>query len=122
VRRAQRGTPAFAGGSPAGFPSGIVTELPPVPTGLFVVADAKPSAHFDRGLEVLLVSNLPPVIDVGPPAPPHAQNTEAPPEETPTETPAQKPAQTTGQKPAQAPAVPPAVPPKPAVDTPGANR
>lgn len=72
-------TSGIGGRFPAGFPVGVVSELHPDPTGLFVVADAKPSAHFDRGLEVLLVSNLPPVIDVGPPAPPHAQNAAAPP-------------------------------------------
>ena len=67
-------TSGIGGRFPAGFPVGTVTELHPDATRLFVVAEAQPAAHFERGLEVLLISNLPVVTDIGPPAPKHAQN------------------------------------------------
>jgi rod shape-determining protein MreC len=73
-------TSGIGGRFPAGFPVGTISALHPDATGLFVVAEAKPAAHFDRGLEVLLISNLPAALDIGPPAPPHAQN--APPAAT----------------------------------------
>ncbi|KFN43726.1 hypothetical protein N789_10655 [Arenimonas oryziterrae DSM 21050 = YC6267] len=62
-------TSGIGGRFPAGFPVGTIAELNPDATRLFVVAQAQPAAHFERGLEVLLVSNLPPVTDMGPPAP-----------------------------------------------------
>lgn len=71
-------TSGIGGRFPAGFPVATVTALHPDATGLFVVADAKPAAHFDRGLEVLLVSNLPAEIDVGPPSPPGSRAKPAP--------------------------------------------
>lgn len=63
-------TSGIGGRFPAGFPVGVITALRPDGTGLFVVAEARPTAHLDRGVEVLLVSNLPPEADIGPPAPP----------------------------------------------------
>lgn len=71
-------TSGIGGRFPAGFPVGVVSALHPDATGLFVVADAKPAAHFNRGMEVLLVSNLPADIDIGPPAPPGVRRTIAP--------------------------------------------
>lgn len=71
-------TSGIGGRFPAGFPVGVVSALHPDATGLFVVADAKPAAHFNRGLEVLLVGNLPPDIDIGPPAPPGVRRSPAP--------------------------------------------
>lgn len=62
-------TSGIGGRFPAGFPVGVITALHPDSTSLFVIADARPAAHLDRGMEVLLVSNLPPDLDVGPPAP-----------------------------------------------------
>jgi rod shape-determining protein MreC len=62
-------TSGIGGRFPAGFPVGVVTDLHPDNTRLFVVAEAKPAAHLDNGSEVLLISNLPAQIDVGPPAP-----------------------------------------------------
>ena len=62
-------TSGIGGRFPAGFRVGIVTRLQPDNMRLFVVADAVPTAHLDRGSEALLVSNLPDVIDVGPPSP-----------------------------------------------------
>jgi len=64
-------TSGIGGGFPAGFPVGSVTALHPDNTRLFIVAEAKPAAHLDNGAEVLLVSNLPAVTDVGP-VNPHA--------------------------------------------------
>jgi len=64
-------TSGIGGGFPAGFPVGVVTDLHPDNTRLFIVAEAKPAAHLDNGAEVLLVSNLPAVTDVGP-VNPHA--------------------------------------------------
>lgn len=75
-------TSGIGGRFPAGFPVGVVSALHPDATGLFVVADAKPAAHFDRGLEVLLVSNLPPDIDIGPPAPAGLRRPVTPPAST----------------------------------------
>jgi rod shape-determining protein MreC len=44
---------------------------------LFVVGEATPAAHLDRGNEVLLIGNLPPALDVGPPAPEGMHNPSA---------------------------------------------
>ena len=62
-------TSGIGGRFPAGFPVGTVDGLHPDDTRLFVVAEARPAAHLDRGLEVLLVSNVPNETDAGPPAP-----------------------------------------------------
>lgn len=62
-------TSGIGGRFPAGFPVGVVTALRPDGTGLFVVAEARPTSHLDRGVEVLLVSNVAPTLDAGPPAP-----------------------------------------------------
>lgn len=77
-------TSGIGGRFPAGFPVGVITALHPDSTSLFVIADARPAAHLDRGMEVLLVSNLPPDLDVGPPAPkrPPAATENAPPSVT----------------------------------------
>jgi rod shape-determining protein MreC len=61
----------LGGRFPAGFPVGTVTALQADKLRLFVTADATPAAHLERGSEVLLVSNRPAPVDVGPPAPPH---------------------------------------------------
>jgi len=62
-------TSGIGGRFPAGFPVGIITGLRADKLRLFVIADARPAAHLERGNEVLLINNLPPAIDVGPPAP-----------------------------------------------------
>jgi rod shape-determining protein MreC len=62
-------TSGIGGRFPAGFPVGVVTHLAPDKMRLFVVAEARPSAHMERGSEFLLISNLPRSSDVGPPAP-----------------------------------------------------
>lgn len=62
----------LGGRFPAGFPVGTITALQADKLRLFVTADATPAAHLERGSEVLLVSNRPAPVDVGPPAPPHA--------------------------------------------------
>jgi rod shape-determining protein MreC len=63
-------TSGIGGRFPAGFPVGTVESLHPDDTRLFVVAEARPAARLDRGLEVLLVSNTLDAVDVGPPVPP----------------------------------------------------
>lgn len=63
-------TSGIGGRFPAGFPVGVVTALRPDNTRLFMIAEAKPTARLDRGIEVLLVGDSPPVLDAGPPAPP----------------------------------------------------
>lgn len=65
-------TSGIGGRFPAGFPVGVVEELHPDDTRLFVVAQARPAARLDRGLEVLLVSNTRDEVDLGPDAPPPA--------------------------------------------------
>jgi rod shape-determining protein MreC len=60
-------TSGIGGRFPAGFPVGTVVAIAPDDTRLFLVAQAKPAAHLDRGLAVLLVGQLPAVTDVGPP-------------------------------------------------------
>jgi len=62
-------TSGIGGRFPAGFPVGEITGLRADKLRLFVIADARPAAHLERGNEVLLINNLPPAIDVGPPAP-----------------------------------------------------
>lgn len=62
-------TSGIGGRFPAGFPVGTVERLHPDDTRLFVVAEARPAARLDRGLEVLLVSNARNEADAGPPAP-----------------------------------------------------
>lgn len=63
-------TSGIGGRFPAGFPVGVVAELHPDDTRLFVVAEARPAARLDRGLEVLLVSNTLDEVEAGPPGPP----------------------------------------------------
>lgn len=63
-------TSGIGGRFPAGFPVGVVTRLRADNLRLFVIADAQPAAHVERGNEVLLINNLPREIDIGPPAPP----------------------------------------------------
>ena len=65
-------TSGIGGRFPAGFPVGTVRGLHADKLRLFVVGEAKPSAHLERGNEVLLVGNLPADPDIGPPAPPGA--------------------------------------------------
>ncbi len=62
-------TSGIGGRFPAGFPVGVITQLRSDKLRLFVIADATPAAHLERGNEVLLINNLPAAIDVGPPAP-----------------------------------------------------
>lgn len=62
-------TSGIGGQFPAGFPVGTITAVRADKLRLFVIADAKPAAHLERGNEVLLISNLPPTLDMGPPAP-----------------------------------------------------
>ena len=62
-------TSGIGGRFPAGFPVGRVRGLHADKLRLFVIGEARPSAHMERGNEVLLVGNLPVDPDVGPPAP-----------------------------------------------------
>lgn len=62
-------TSGIGGRFPAGFPVGVVERLQPDDTRLFVVAEARPAARLDRGVEVLLVSNTLDAVDDGPPLP-----------------------------------------------------
>ena len=70
-------TSGIGGRFPAGFPVGTITRLNPDSLRLFIVGEAQPAAHLDRGNEVLLIGNLPPALDVGPPAPPGMHNASA---------------------------------------------
>lgn len=63
-------TSGIGGRFPAGFPVGVVESMQPDETQLFVVAEARPAARLDRGVEVLLVSNTRTGVDAGPPLPP----------------------------------------------------
>lgn len=63
-------TSGIGGRFPAGFPVGVVESLHPDDTRLFVVAEARPAARLDRGLEVLLVSNTVDETRAGPDVPP----------------------------------------------------
>lgn len=78
-------TSGIGGRFPAGFPVGTVEELHPDDTRLFVVAEARPAARLDRGLEVLLVSNAVDETQAGPdvPPPPPAAPPATPPSGTP---------------------------------------
>jgi len=60
-------TSGIGGRFPAGFPVGTVSDIRPDDTRLFLVATATPAARLDRGVEVLLVGQLPAVTDAGPP-------------------------------------------------------
>lgn len=62
-------TSGIGGRFPAGFKVGTITALHPDDTRLFMVAEVQPSAHLDRGGEVLLVSSIISEPDIGPPAP-----------------------------------------------------
>jgi rod shape-determining protein MreC len=62
-------TSGIGGRFPAGFPVGVVTRVQADQMRLFVIGEARPAAHMERGNEALLIANLPPDIDVGPPAP-----------------------------------------------------
>lgn len=62
-------TSGIGGRFPAGFPVGTVRSVKADTMRLFVVGEATPAAHMERGNEVLLVGNLPADTDVGPPAP-----------------------------------------------------
>jgi rod shape-determining protein MreC len=104
-------TSGIGGRFPAGFPVGTVEELHPDDTRLFVVAEARPAARLDRGLEVLLVSNAPDETESGPPAPP------PPAEAAPVEVaPGDGPADATTPSPPDGAATPPE-PPEPSPDT-----
>ena len=63
-------TSGIGGRFPAGFPVGVVESVQPDETQLFVVAEARPAARLDRGVQVLLVSNSRTGLDAGPPLPP----------------------------------------------------
>jgi len=67
-------TSGIGGRFPAGFPVATITKLNPDQLRLFVVGEAIPAAHIDRGNEVLLIGNLPPATDVGPPSPANMHN------------------------------------------------
>jgi rod shape-determining protein MreC len=67
-------TSGIGGRFPAGFPVGVITKLRADQLRLFVIGDAQPSAHLERGNEVLLISNLPTEIDIGPPGPSPAKS------------------------------------------------
>jgi rod shape-determining protein MreC len=100
-------TSGIGGRFPAGFPVGTITSIRPDATRLFVIAQARPAARLDRGLEVLLVGQLPAVTDAGPPV------TSRPPPKAPVVPQASAnaaPAPSAGATPAQ-PATPAATPP-----------
>ncbi|MFY2762884.1 rod shape-determining protein MreC [Arenimonas sp. MALMAid1274] len=80
-------TSGIGGRFPAGFPVGVIEQLEPDVTRRFVVAEARPAARLDRGLEVLLVSNTLDQVDVGPEAPPPPPPTEPAPATEPATTP-----------------------------------
>jgi len=62
-------TSGIGGRFPAGFPVGVVSRVQADQMRLFVIGEARPAAHMERGNEALLIANLPPDADVGPPAP-----------------------------------------------------
>lgn len=107
-------TSGIGGRFPAGFPVGVVEELHPDDTRLFVVAEARPAARLDRGLEVLLVSNAVDETEVGPDVPPQPAPEAAPPpgNDPATATPAATPTTTPATTPAATPTTtPPTTPP-----------
>jgi len=63
-------TSGIGGRFPAGFPVAVVDEVRPDESGLFMLAEARPTARLDRGVEVLLVANTLEGVDDGPPLPP----------------------------------------------------
>jgi rod shape-determining protein MreC len=69
-------TSGLGGHFPAGFPVGEIRAISNDASGMFAVADARPSAALDRSGEVLILHQLP--DPVGPPAP---ARTEGPPAE-----------------------------------------
>ncbi|WP_374601455.1 rod shape-determining protein MreC [Arenimonas sp.] len=71
-------TSGIGGRFPAGFPVGTVESVQPDETQLFVVAEARPAARLDRGVEVLLVSNRIDGLDAGPALPDPPVPEEAP--------------------------------------------
>ncbi|HBD20382.1 MAG TPA: rod shape-determining protein MreC [Arenimonas sp.] len=76
-------TSGIGGRFPAGFPVGTIEQLHPDDTRLFVVAQARPAARLDRGLEVLLVNNTLDAVDDGPPLPPPPPPANEAPQESP---------------------------------------
>jgi rod shape-determining protein MreC len=100
-------TSGIGGRFPAGFPVGTVESLHPDDTRLFVVAEARPAARLDRGLEVLLVSNAVDETQVGPDVPPQPEP--APVIETGADADAARPA-TVPAAPAPTPGATPATP------------
>lgn len=83
-------TSGIGGRFPAGFPVGTVEQLHPDETRLFVVAEARPAARLDRGLEVLLVGDAPSETEAGPPAPPPVIDAEPEAEAEPAATPPER--------------------------------
>ena len=51
-------TSGIGGRFPAGFPVGVITGIHADKLRLFVIADARPAAHLERGNEVLLIKHL----------------------------------------------------------------
>lgn len=64
-------TSGLGGHFPAGFPVGEIRAISNDASGMFAVADARPSAALDRSGEVLILHQLP--DPVGPPAPARAE-------------------------------------------------
>src|SRR5690606_41954494 len=62
----------------AGFPVAVVENVRPYESGLFMLAEARPTARLDRGVEVLLVANTLEGVDDGPPLPPPPPEPEPP--------------------------------------------
>ncbi|KAA2283934.1 rod shape-determining protein MreC [Arenimonas fontis] len=62
-------TSGIGGRFPAGFPVAVVASVRPDESGLFMLAEARPTARLDRGVEVLLVANTLEGVDDGPPVP-----------------------------------------------------
>jgi rod shape-determining protein MreC len=68
-------TSGLGGRFPPGFPVGDVRSVAPAPTGMFLVALAKPAADIDRSEDVLLLHDQAepdgppaPVMPMGPPS------------------------------------------------------
>ncbi len=120
-------TSGIGGRFPAGFPVATIYRLRPDQLRLFVVGEATPAARLDRGNEVLLIGNLPPALDVGPPAPPGMRNptVEEASAATATAAAAAGKAKNAGKprpKAKQAPAAKPPAPPAPVAPAMGAAR
>lgn len=71
-------TSGIGGRFPAGFPVAVVENVRPDESGLFMLAEARPTARLDRGVEVLLVANTLEGVDDGPPLPPPPPEPEPP--------------------------------------------